>query len=78
MLMRQHAHSVGCWGYSLVCFTVLLLSWVCLALMALLLFVPLISSVLGLSANGINWVSVLYFPGQGDLSYVIFGQGGEV
>ena len=55
MLMCQMS---VCWSggqeYSLVCFTVLLLSWVCLGfnvffLLLLLLFVPLTSSVLGFS-----------------------------
>ena len=43
-------------------------------LMGFLLFVPLTSSSLGLAGtNDIDWVSVPYFPGQGDLSYVFFG-----
>ena len=29
-------------------------------------------------ANGIDWVSVLYLPDQGDLSSVLSGQGGEI
>ena len=76
MLMCRSERMRG-WEYSLVCFTVL--SWVCLVLMGILLFVPLTSSVLGSAGtDDINWVSAVYFPGQGDLSYLLSGQGGEV
>ena len=39
-----------------------------------LLFVPRLYLSLGLAGtNGINWVCVLYFPGQSDISYVFYG-----
>ena len=72
MLMQQNEHTgeLGIIFWS----ALLLLSWTYFAPMGFLLFVPLTSSILGLaSTNDINWVSVLYFPDQGDLSYVFSG-----
>ena len=45
VLMHQN-ECRGVWDHSLASFTALLLSWVCLALIGFLLFIPLTSSVL--------------------------------
>ena len=61
-------------GYSLVCYSVLLLSWVCVAFNGIFVIFTPTSPVLSLAGtNGINCVSVLHFPDQGDLSYVVTG-----
>ena len=69
--------SWGCWVYSLVCYTLIfILSWL-QCFFSYYLF--LTSSVVGLAGtNDIDWVSVLYFPGQEDLSYVFSGLKGEI
>ena len=58
----------------MVCYTILLLSWVCWFLMGFLLCVPLTSSVLGFSwHNDINCISVLYFTGIFNLCILWLG-----
>ena len=47
MLMYQNEDIKGARDFYLFCFTVLFLSWVCLALIGFLLFVPLTSPFLG-------------------------------
>ena len=49
MLIHQNEHIEEFGDHSLLSFTALVLSWVCLALIVFLLFVPLTSSVLEFS-----------------------------
>ena len=63
----------------LLCSSVLLLSWVWLALMGVLVICPPDFILLGLAGtNGVNWISVLYFHDQRDSRHVSSGQGAEM